>query len=459
MELGHTAPVAAVEWERERMRRALAERDFRRVFQLLASVGVSQRRIGRLTGLSSSDLYEILHRDRVLSDINVLLRVVDGLGIPRGYAGLAYSDSTRTLLDMAAASCTAKPSEQDEVRDLLAYASTVATGTASDDLAQWWEPITQSTSPPSTVYLTDVSGVQGFTAAMRKLDYRFGGGSVRDAVIAHVRYAEGLLTADYTDGVGPQLHSAVADLHNLAGWTSFDIGNFRQARRHFRRALKLGLQAQDSSLLSNILYRAGRLHLHRGMPDIALKYFQLGQLTAQDSGCGLTVAMLHVNAAWAQAILGNRAHMLQSIGRAEDEFARANSASANPWVRFFGEADLHASTGVALASNAAATSADLAASIEHISAAVQLRGPDMTRSQAFERTALATAYLRHGDIDMGIQIGMKVLESAAEIRSVRVIDRLAPLRRAASTRTTGDQRELVQMIDALGPANPTEIEP
>jgi hypothetical protein len=36
--------------------------------------------------------------------------------------------------------------------------------------------------------------------------------------------------------------------------------------------------------VANVLYRMGRLHLHRGMLKEALRLFQLGQIAAQDSG-------------------------------------------------------------------------------------------------------------------------------------------------------------------------------
>jgi hypothetical protein len=73
-----------------------------------------------------------------------------------------------------------------------------------------------------------------------------------------------LLTADYADKVGSRLHLALADLHNLAGWTSFDVGLYSPARRHFAHALEQAKHANDSSLVANVLYRMGRLHLHRG---------------------------------------------------------------------------------------------------------------------------------------------------------------------------------------------------
>jgi hypothetical protein len=201
--------------------------------------------------------------------------------------------------------CTA-PNEREEVRQLLSHAANVTMGSAVHEVAKWWQPIERAGTPtPNHVGLSDVIQMESITGVMRALDYRYGGGACRDAVVAHVRWTQRLLTANYADEVGSRLHLALADLHNLAGWTSFDVGLYSPARRHFARALEQAKHANDSSLVANVLYPMGRLHLHRGFYRHALKFFQLGQIAAQDSGSELTVAMLCANEAWAYALLAD----------------------------------------------------------------------------------------------------------------------------------------------------------
>jgi transcriptional regulator with XRE-family HTH domain len=50
---------------------------------------MSQRRIAAMTGQSQSEISEILSGRRVVS-YDVLLRIADGLGVPRGLMGLAH---------------------------------------------------------------------------------------------------------------------------------------------------------------------------------------------------------------------------------------------------------------------------------------------------------------------------------------------------------------------------------
>ncbi len=73
------------------MRAALRVRDIGGVYRLLQRAGVAQRRIAALTGQSQSDVSEILSGRQVIS-YDLLSRIADGLGVPRGYLGLAYHE-------------------------------------------------------------------------------------------------------------------------------------------------------------------------------------------------------------------------------------------------------------------------------------------------------------------------------------------------------------------------------
>ncbi|SDY41435.1 Helix-turn-helix [Micromonospora pattaloongensis] len=432
------------------MRLALARRDLATVYRRLQSAGVSQRRIAALTGQSPSEVYEILNGRQVMA-YELLLRIADGLGVPRGYLGLAYDESTERALDLAVASCSVLPDEREEVRQLLSHAANVTMGAGVQEIAKWWQPVEAARTPVFTrVGLPDVVNIESITAAMRALDYQYGGGACREAIVAQVRWAQQLLAADYADEVRHRLHIALADLHNLAGWTSFDVGLYSSARCHFARALEQARHTNNPSLVANVLYRIGRLHLHQGYFRDALKFFQLGQLAAQDAGSELTVALLCANEAWAYALLGDTSQALKSIDRAQDEFTRADLLAAPAWVCFFGLADLHAMTGIVYASLPARTTAYLSAAVEHLHRALDMRCDDQSRSRAFELTALATTHLRLDDCDTGIALGNQAVALAMQLRSVRTIDRLAPLRRETDSHLErSEARELAERIDTL----------
>lgn len=437
-------------WEQPEIRLALAQRDLRTVYMRLQRAGVSQRKIARLTGQSASEVYEILNGRQVMA-YDLLVRVADGLGVPRGYMGLAYDQSTEAALDIAAATCSVEASEREEVRQLLSQAANVTMGTAVHDVARWWQPVEwQTVTVPKRIGLSDVAHVEALSALIATIDSRHGGGACREAVAAQTRWAQRLLTASSSDETRARLHVALADMHHLAGWTSFDVGMHSAARRHFSRALEQAKHVEDSALVAKILYCMGRLHLHRGMHRQGLRFFQLGQIAAQDSGCGVTVAMLCANEAWAYALLGDEPQLARSLGRAEDEFARTDHKATPRWVRFFGTADLHASIGVATACQPTRTDAKLSIAIEHLTKALDERDTAKTRSRTFELTALAGAHLMAGNRDCGLQAGKNAVAAAATVRSVRVLDRLRPLEvQAREQNGDPDLQDLAHMIASL----------
>lgn len=84
-------------WQNPRMRAALALRDLAAVFRILRAHGVSQRKIAAITDQSQSEISEIVGGRRVVA-YDVLVRVADGFGIPRGWMGLA-ADQDQELPD------------------------------------------------------------------------------------------------------------------------------------------------------------------------------------------------------------------------------------------------------------------------------------------------------------------------------------------------------------------------
>ncbi len=77
-------------WQREDMRLALAIRDIGTVYRLLQRYGVSQRRIAALTEQTQGGVSEIIAGRRLVVSYDLLIRIADGLGIPRGWLGLAH---------------------------------------------------------------------------------------------------------------------------------------------------------------------------------------------------------------------------------------------------------------------------------------------------------------------------------------------------------------------------------
>ncbi len=440
-------PLSPEVWERAEMKRVLVNRDISSLYRLLRREGISQRQIAALTGQSQSEVSEILKGRQVMA-YDVLVRISDGLGIPRGYMGLAYDDATATSMVGPPDDALVKEDESVKRRNLLAHGAAVMFGTAvlGADSGKWL-PSPAQTPAPSNIGMTDVKQVEAATRAMRSLDYQFGGGACRDAVVAQLSWAQRLLSASGKDVVRARLFRALGDLQNLAGWTTFDVGLLDSSRSHFATAMEFAKQSGDAGLMSNIMYRIGRVYLHNDEPNDALKWFQLGQIAAQDSGSELAVAVLCGNEAWAYAMMGNDVQAKKLLGRSRDELARADPNDVPDWARFYNKTQMNAMTGTVHTVLSAIDVKHTAIAIPALNQSLAVYDDSMNRSRAFELTALATNHLRQGDVDHGVRIGREALSLATELKSKRVIDRLKPLEIEAARRSSNsDSRQLSQMI-------------
>src|SRR5256714_776258 len=288
---------------------------------------------------------------------------------------------------------------------------------------------------PGRVGRSDVERIEDTTRALRALDYQYGGGACQAAVVGYLPWGRRMLAGDATSLVMDRLCVAVADLHNLAGWTSFDIGRVGVAHTYFGRALELAEQGHHDALVANIRYRMGRVHLHHDAPGKALAEFQLGQVAAQACGSALAVAILCGNQAWAYAKMGRDDQALALLGRSRDEFARADLAKAPPWAAFFTETDMSAMVGTVYTELAVAVDpAYTRSAIPAVSTALNGYGPEMTRSRSFNLIHLATNHLLEGDIDQAATVGADRKSVCESVKTARTKGRLWPLQREADKR-------------------------
>jgi len=450
-----SSSIAPEAWDDQEMRNALAAREVSSIYKQLRRRGVSQRQIAAMTGQSQSEVSEILKGRQVMA-YDVLVRIADGLGVPRGYMGLAYDEVTAQKIAETREAPDAEEPENVKRRKFLAHAAAVAVGAhvLGADSGSWVSnPVL--TPAPGRIGMTDVRQVEAATRALRSLDYQYGGGFCRDAVVAQLSWGQQMLNSSGTEVVRQRLHVALADLHNLAGWTSFDVGLIDSARNHFGRALELAKAGDSDELVANILYRMGRVYLHKESPDDALKMFQLGQIAAQQSGSELAVAVICANQAWAYAMMGHEDQTMQLIGRTRDEFARADHGEAAAWVKFFNEDDVYSMIGTVhtvLAQQVDARHTKYA--IPALTRAIDSYGDEVARNKAFNLSSLATNHLLDGDIDHGSKVGIQAVDLAQHLKSKRVRDRLEPLRiEADKRRNYADARELSELIGRFYDAN------
>jgi hypothetical protein len=293
-----------------------------------------------------------------------------------------------------------------------------------------------------------VTRIEAATQAFRASDHQHGGGACYDDVVGYLAWAQRLLGASATDPVSRKLCTAVADLHTLAGWTAFDIGQAVRAHQHLGDAIRLAQLARDDNLVAGIRYRNGRIHLHHNVLDMALADFQFGQHAAQAGTSTLAAAILHANEAWVTAKMGLADDALTALGVSMDDFTRSDPGDAPGWAVFFDTNDLLAMSGVIYTELAQSVDASFASwAIPPLTTAANGYGPEMARSKSFSLIALATGHLIENDADQAAVVGSQAIDIALTVQSSRIRDRLLSLKNTADhRRDSAGARELSERI-------------
>ncbi|MFK0249168.1 hypothetical protein ACIQUM_31100 [Amycolatopsis azurea] len=283
--------------------------------------------------------------------------------------------------------------------------------------------------PPHQAGTVGVEGLENAVDVLRALDYRQGGAFCRDAV--HVVKTVSLLLhwGTVPGALRARLLTVLADLHNLLGWTEFDIGRRAPAKIRFDRALGLATEAANDNLVANIRYRLARLALHHHDVEGGLGHLRQGQAAARRSGSRRAQAILTVNEAWALAMTGDEKSALACLARTESQFDGMDTwTTARPWEAFFGTTDMAAMRGTVLtelARTVAPRHSDDA--IDRLRDAIGGYGAEMSRSLALTRIMLAQNYALQGDFDEAVRTGTEAVDLARGLGSTRTKDRLAPL--------------------------------
>jgi len=262
-------PLDPALFDSDEMRAALAARDIGTLYRHLRRLGISQRHIAQLTGQSQSEVSEIMVRGRQVSNVWVLERIADGLGIPRARLGVSYGEER----------VEAPPAEEevDEAvkrRALIATATTAAVGQAllGGEPVKLALPTEQPL--PSRLGMSDVHVVRAATEQLRGLAWYYGGQA--GLFGAAVKLYTPWMQVPATEAVKAQLAAALAELYTAAGWSWYDSG--LDGTGYFTRAISVADEFGDTYGVANATWHAGSTLVRTGHPNDALKLFQLGQL-------------------------------------------------------------------------------------------------------------------------------------------------------------------------------------
>ena len=185
--------------DRPDVRALLAAHDIGTFYRVLGENGWSQRRIARATGTQQPEIWEIVKGRRVIG-YDVLVRIAEGLGIPRERMGLsfgAYADEVTTVEPL-------KGVDEDVLRrhfeHLLALSAVAAFGSEVPRIGELATGLAAPGVPgdlPSRIGPVDVAAIRRHTEHLRSLSRTYGGQA--STAVALAEWADQWLTVDASD--------------------------------------------------------------------------------------------------------------------------------------------------------------------------------------------------------------------------------------------------------------------
>ncbi|MGH3323934.1 MAG: hypothetical protein ACRDOV_05830 [Streptomyces sp.] len=323
----------------------------------------------------------------------------------------------------------------------------------------------------------EVELLEQTTVMFRQWDAQCGGGLRRKAIVGQLHEVTDLLQERHSETVGRRLFRVTAELAELAGWMSYDIGLQPTAQKYFVLALHAAKEAGDRPLGSFVLSNMGRQMIHLGRSEDALELIHLAQYGSRDGATARTQAMLSAMEARAYANLGQPGKCKRAVRMAEESFEDAEDAGSagwpgkaddDPdWVRFFSAAELnaqiaHSYRDLAYSSGRSPTYASLARPAMERAVelfrqeAAESAGGGHRRSYALNLIGMASVHLLQREPEDCAVRATEAIGLAKRLRSERVNNRLR--RTAASAaRDFGDVAEVVRLGERLAAELPDGV--
>ncbi|MET9904547.1 hypothetical protein [Streptomyces sp. NPDC006446] len=297
--------------------------------------------------------------------------------------------------------------------------------------------------------------LESTTAMFRQWDAQCGGGLRRKAVVGQLHEVTDLLQEPQPAATGKLLFKVAAELAELAGWMSYDVGLQPTAQKYFVLALHASKEAGDKPLGSYILSSMSRQMIHLGRPDDALELIHLAQYGSRDCASPRTQSMLYAMEARAYANMGQPGKCKRAVRMAEDTFADVHEwDDPDPdWIRFFSKAELygensHSYRDLAYVAGRSPTYASMAEPLMQEAVDRFGKDPEHQRSYALNLIGMATVHLLQREPERSAALAKEALRIGKKVRSERVNTRI---RKTVDTavRDFGDLAEVIDLTDQL----------
>ncbi|GIJ19810.1 helix-turn-helix domain-containing protein [Micromonospora lutea] len=419
--------VPASFWSHPPLRAALVERHLGRVIRAYrhhpyhGRAALPQAVVAGWLGITQAQLSRVengpplVHLDR-LSHWATLLRV------PSEHLWFdMVGGERRTVSRSAPRTAMAAKGPDESRRTLLAGIAAVAAGAGF---------FCGSTGLQSRrIGTADVARLNAVLELYRSVDYECGGGVLYQEVTRFAESVYRMLDWSHPASLTPQLVAAVAAARQLAGWTALDAGRHSEAQRHFVAGERAALAADDRPLTAMIRYSQAKQlqHLRHNRDALAALQLARGQLGSQATPA-VEALLLGAEAA-SLAAVGDQRAAERTLGEASSQFERICPEREPSWMAFYDRGELLAQYGRVYRDKARQDKKHGPAAVRFVTDAIDAFRPGNVRSSMLNEVGLCSALFLADEPEQALTVGHRVLRRAQSIRSARVIDRVANLRR------------------------------
>lgn len=398
---------------------ACRARDFGAIFQLVRRAGLYPSRIARLCDMTPSRVSEVIAGKRTLTQITVIERVADGLGIPGSMLGLAAREWELSTDPEVRDLEPVVPALAMEVRPRVIAPQSlpaVALGDAADDEAlALRRELAGATAADGTVARLFSTQVD----TMRQLDRQLGAGTLLPQLEVQIQQMENLLRFGTVPGGREALAGALTEAATLAGWQSLDLGLYRKAWDLHETAKAAARESGSAALLAHATGQQAYVLLDLGESVKAVEQVRFARESAGRALPPLMESWLFAAQAEAHAAAQDEMACRTGLDRAEAVRPADPSDPSLPFL-FLAGSHLDRWRGNCLATLGADEALeDLTASL----ASMDLNG--FTRAEAGVRCDLAAVLARHGEREEARRQAVRAQDLASMTSSVRQRRRIA----------------------------------
>ncbi|MGH3928436.1 MAG: hypothetical protein ACRDTF_00490 [Pseudonocardiaceae bacterium] len=273
-----------------------------------------------------------------------------------------------------------------------------------------------------------VNQLTAMITELRRMDDVAGGDSVLALAQQEFGWVAGLLDqASYDDTTGRKLHTALAELGQLCGWTAYDAGDFGLAQRYNIAGLRAAHSADDRPFGAYILSTMANQATRQGQPAEAVTFIETALAGTRRQATPALLAQLHIGQASAFAAVGDTSACHAAISQARTQVDALAPDDDPSWLYWMGASLIAVRSGHCLLELGRAEQA--AALFQE---GIAQFSESFVRDRQVYLTYLADARARPGkqrDLDAAAGLGMQSIDLSESLDSTRGAGRLRDLYR------------------------------